>query len=506
MPALRKTIILLLFIALFCSGSASAAVPGDDDGWQPVAPGIDYRKFQLPDPNNVFVARMDRNNPQVTLEVTLAQGKLTGGRETVSSMFENYDQALNFWGLGSDPPSPGTRNQAVVGINGTFFDMATGVPDGGLVQDGWYIKRYDKLGGWGGFAWKLDRSAFISECLNHDPAKQLVTYPATGQTQEISWVNVPRVHNKLVLYTPQYDTRTPNDDTGVEVVVELSQPSMIMPPPAYVSGIVRQVRVHQGKTPIPFNSVVLSAAGGVGQTLQNNVQVGSEVRITQEITSYEYDCSTPMKLSWTKTYSSMQGAYFYLKDGQIRDFSGPGAVYRNPLSAIAYNDQYVYFIVVDGRSYQSIGMTIYQLAVFSRDVLGATWGVSQDGGGSSTLVVNGQVVNQVAGSERTVANGMLMVVVQPGEFSTEFKPGESVAALFNAETRLGPGTNYDVLTTIPMGSYGRILTQMNGLDGVLAKSTYWWYVDFGDVSAWVPQEALTSLSGGLNLFHWFTLH
>ncbi len=503
---MRKTVIFLLLIALFCSGSASAAVPADDAEWQSVAPGIDYRKFQLPDPNNVFVARMDRNNPQVTLEVTLAQGKLTGGRETVSSMFESYDQALNSWGISADPNEPGTRNQAVVGINGTFFDMATGVPDGGIVQDGWYVKRYDKLGGWGGFAWKLDRTEFISECLDNQTQKQFVTDPATGQTQEISWVNVPRVHNKLVLYTPQYDTATPNDDSGVEVVVQLSQPSMIMPQPADVSGIVREVRVHQGKTPIPFDSVVLSAAGGIGQTLQDNVKVGSEVRITQEITSYAYDCSTPMPLSWTKTYSSIQGAYFYLKDGQIRDFSSAGATIRNPLSAIAYNDQYVYFIVVDGRSSSSIGMTIYQLAEFSRDVLGATSGVSQDGGGSSTLVVNGQVVNSVAGHERTVSNGLLMVVVQPGEFSTEFAPGESVATLFNAEARLGPGTNYDVLTTIPMRTYGRILDQMNGLDGVLAKSTYWWYVDFGDVAGWVPQEALTSLSTEIHLLDWFTVH
>ena len=41
----------------------------------------------------------------------------------------------------------------------------------------------------------------------------------------------------------------------------------------------------------------------------------------------------------------------------------------------------------------SVGMSIHELAVFARDTLGATWGVAQDGGGSSTMVINGQVVN-----------------------------------------------------------------------------------------------------------------
>ena len=543
---MQKTLICLLLLVLIFSGSASAAAPADDADWQSIVPGIDYRKYQLPDPNNVFVARMDRNNLNVTLESTLAQGKLLEGRETVSSMFARYDQALSFWGGSSKPAAPGTRNQAVVGINGSYFDLASGVPQGGMVQSGWYVKRFDKLGGWGGFAWKLDRSAFISECLDHDPQKQFVTYPATGNTQEIARVNAPRTTDKLILYTPQYNNQTLNDNSGVEVVVELAQPTMIMPQPAFVSGIVREIRNGQGKTLIPFNSIVLSAVGKAGTTLLENVQLGSEVHITQEITSYEYDCSTPYGLSWAKTYASIQGAYFYLKDGQIRDFYDVGATNRNPRSAIAFNDQYIYFIVVDGRDYyHSIGMSIHQLAEFTRDVLGANWGVSQDGGGSSTLVINGQVVNNSycnlyscagsytpytppdakdfdeevtdlqnmsstvnspAGIERTVANGMLMVVVQPGEFSSVYMPGESVATIINTEMRLGPGTNYNVITTIPLGTYGRVQDQMNSLGGVLAKSTYWWYVDFGDVTGWVPQESLTNLATEIDILDWFTTH
>ena len=169
---------------------------------------------------------------------------------------------------------------------------------------------------------------------------------------------------------------------------------MILPDPSFARGFVRQIRNNQGNSLIPFNSIVLSANGTAAEILLENVQVGDEIHVSQEITSYEADCSTPLPLSWTKTFASVQGAFFFLKDGQIRDFDDPGATEQHPRTAIAYNDQYIFFVVVDGRDSQhSLGMSIHELAVFTRDTLGATRGVAQDGGGSSTMVINGQVIN-----------------------------------------------------------------------------------------------------------------
>jgi hypothetical protein len=529
---LRNSLLWLFLFVLVFTGSASAQAPADDSGWEIIAPGIEYQKYQLPDPNNVFVVRMDRYNLGVTLESSIAQGKLSEGRETVSGMYARYDQALNYWGGSTITPTWGMRNQVVVAINGSYFDWGSGVPQGGEVQSGWYAKRFDDLGGWSGFAWKLDRSAFIGECVFHRPEKQFITYPATGSNQQITNVNHPRGTDQLILFTPQYNSRTGTDNSGVEVLVEMTRPTMILPSPAYASGIVRQIHTGQGNSLIPFNSIVLSASGTAVQTLLANVAVGSEIRISQEITSYDYDCSTPNSLNWTKTYASIQGAFFFLKDGQIRQFNDPGATERNPRTAIAFNAQYIYFIVVDGRDAQhSFGMTINELALFTRDTLGATSGVAQDGGGSSTMVINGQVVNNTycniyscnwkyrtylplvkrnsnngqyvlpteidvirstAGIERAVGNGMLMVIAQPGVYSTAFMPGVPVTTNVDTEVRLGPGTNYTSFTIVPKGTHGSIVKQMNGLDGVLAKSTYWWYVNFAGVYGWVPEGALVT--------------
>jgi hypothetical protein len=87
---------------------------------------------------------------------------------------------------------------------------------------------------------------------------------------------------------------------------------------------------------------------------------------------------------------------------------------------------------------------------------------------------------------------MLMVVAQPGEYSTAFEPGDSVITISDTGLRLGPGTNFASQTTLPGGSQGIILMQINGLNGILAKGDYWWYVGFGSVAGWVTQAAITN--------------
>lgn len=533
---MRNTVLLFLLILLVFSSPASAQVPEDELAWAQIAPGIEYQEYQLPDPNNVFVVRMDRYNPMLTLESTIAQGKLSEGRETVSGMYARYDQAINYWGGGAGTPTWGMRNQAVVAINGFYFDWNSGVPVGGQVQSGWYAKRFDDLGGGSGFAWKLDGTPFIGECVYHRPDMQIVTYPDTGVTQQITHVNAGRGTDELVLYTPQYNSHTGTNNSGAEVVVEMARPTMILPSPNYAKGFVRQKRADAGNSLIPFNSIVLSASGAAATTLLANVQVGDEVRISQEITSYNGDCTTINSIDWTKTYASIAGDFYFLKNGQIQDYNASGAIVRDPRTAIAFNADHVFFLVVDGRDVQhSVGMTIHELAVFARDTLGARWGLAQDGGGSSTLVVNGQVMNNTfcnnyicskyavylplvinksdqaqpalttesdivssaAGVERLVANGMLMVIAQPGAYSTTFSPGDVVKALANTDVRLGPGTNYAAITSVSSGAQGTIMDQMNGLNGVLAKSNYWWYVSFPGVTGWVAEGALVKAVSGI---------
>ncbi|HSW44352.1 MAG TPA: phosphodiester glycosidase family protein [Phycisphaerae bacterium] len=473
----------LVITVLFCPSVATAQ-------WSTVGDGIEYREYTISGPNNLFVSRLARANTNAFIESTIGQGRVSGGTETVRNQAGRYDDAINYW-----DQVWGQRNDAVVAINGSYYNTSTGVPTSGMIHSGWYAKRYDNLTWESGFVWQLDRDAFIGECVTHLASKQIVTYVASGNTQTFQGINRSRGSGELIIYTPQYDSDTKTDNTGAEVLVELERPMYLIPSPSRVTGYVRQIRQNQGSTPIPFDHVVLSATGSAATTLLNNVSLGAPIGISQEIRSFTGGtCSQVGTLDWTKSYAAVSGNWVYLENGVIQygiDSSG----LRHPRTAIALNNDHIFFIVCDGRSGISIGMTIDELAEFTKFTLGATWGVNQDGGGSSTMVVNGVVKNVPSdGSERAVSNGLMMVNIQPKIQSSAFGIGNAVRATTNAGMFLGPGTNYVSFTTLATNQQGTILGHT--LKGVYAKSKYWWKCDFGGTRGWVAEDQLALVSGG----------
>ena len=65
----------------------------------------------------------------------------------------------------------------------------------------------------------------------------------------------------------------------------------------------------------------------------------------------------------------------------------------NPRTAIAIIDKLHYvFIVADGRTEESRGLSLYELAQFAQS-LGAKTVYNLDGGGSSTMYFNGNIIN-----------------------------------------------------------------------------------------------------------------
>lgn len=79
---------------------------------------------------------------------------------------------------------------------------------------------------------------------------------------------------------------------------------------------------------------------------------------------------------------------------------------KHPRSAVGLSEdgETMWLVVVDGRSSSSVGITWNDMAVLMAD-LGAWQALMLDGGGSSTLIVQGSAVNTPSdGSQRTVAN------------------------------------------------------------------------------------------------------
>lgn len=528
-------IIFVLF--LLCSGIASAD-PARAAGpvWQSLAPGIDYGAMVVPGPNHVYITRMDRHNPNVTLETGIGMGTLANGTETVREMAVRFDGSLSYWG-----GSWGGRSQVVAAINGFYFDPETGVPWQGMVQSGWYSQRFTDRQNGSGFVWKLDGSAFIGECVSHPKDKQVVLFD-NGKSLELDGLNTARQQNQLILYTPQYDASTPQGDAGVEVLVEMTGPTLIARPREGVHGVIRQIRRGNGDTPLPFDHVVLSASGRAAAQLLSLAHMGDTVSIAQNLKSLSAgNCRTNLGLDWTGAYTAIGGGFHFLKNGEVISSYDIGAITRSPRTAIAYNQDYIFFIVVDGRNPgTSEGMTIDELALFSQQELAAQDGIAMDGGGSSILIASGKVVNSPSDgietdqepvswtrlraisersdghltpeelaiqitrpysrpenaptAERPVANALFMVVVQPPEFSRSLQIGSGVILQSDAAIYSGPGPHYPLVQIAPAGSSGRILPHLAGLNGVFLDEQHWWKVELttadGILSGWVAEKQL----------------
>jgi Phosphodiester glycosidase len=535
-------LLMLSLVLLAATISPGEPFEPDDGGWLPVVEGaIDFQKFLVDGPNQVFVARMHRVNSDAFIDSSIAQGRLSSGIETVSGMAARYDQAINYWDPDGLQPTWGGRNQVVVAINGFYYDAATGVPQNGQIQSSWLAKRYAENGFAEGFVWKSNRQAFMGECIFQDPDQQLFIHTPSATEIEITDINRDRNGNELILFTPQYgpSTLTPDKKNSVEVLVEVDGPTRLLQGGEGVTGTVRDIRLGQGSTMIPFDHVVLSAVGVKKDAiLGTGIQIGDPVEINQRViyNTNPADCVSPPTIGMGLAYAGIGGYPVILRDGVISTPDPNGNV-QNPRTAIGFNDDYVYFVVVDGRNPGvSEGMTHLQLATFIRDVLGGDWAINQDGGGSSTMVINGQVVNntycnhvdcrlstgnpaevtavpdqpQIAvGSEngnsiympfirlpiqRAVANGMMMVIFEPMNVSTTFTPGQTVTTIGESTVRLGPGTNYLSLGVVGANSIGVVQDPANGLDGVLAKGYFWWKVSFGSTTGWVPEGDITALA------------
>jgi exopolysaccharide biosynthesis protein len=97
-----------------------------------------------------------------------------------------------------------------------------------------------------------------------------------------------------------------------------------------------------------------------------------------------------------------------LRDGEVTGWlSSFRCFVRHPRTALGLSrdEKTLYFVVVDGRSAASVGMTCVELAALLKG-LGSWTAMNLDGGGSSTMYVEGLgVVNQPSdGHERIVGN------------------------------------------------------------------------------------------------------
>lgn len=346
-----------------------------------VPPGVVYTmERDGAGPWAVFVLRVERARPEFRLVGTLARDTIFG-LETVPEQARRVPAALG---------------GPVAAVNGDWFELAAGPYQGDLVNllvlGGELISEAG-----GGDAFWLDTQG--QSHLGHVTTNLEVTWPEGTRTR--LGLNRARKNDEAVLYTPRLgpSTRTTG---GRELVLEASGEGPWLPLRIgqQLMARVRAVR-EEGDTPLEPQAFVLSVGPDLVPKLPP-VEKGAVVTLSVS--------STP---DLTGVELALGGGQTLLHEGQMPDF-GPGELPRHPRTAFGWNATHYFLIVVDGRRPGwSVGMTVAELAALAQRV-GCTDAINLDGGGSSTLWLNDQVMNLPSdGAPRAVGNAL--VVVRRGE-------------------------------------------------------------------------------------------
>ncbi len=357
-----------------------------------VGPGVVFSKYDLPGmPLKVSVMEMDLKNKYIDFETCL------GGDKGVSQ---------------ENPLSMATRNdrpghEVVGATNGDFYfyqnTLENGIPRSGQFRRDECVTNPV---GRACFVLSDDRRPFI------DRVDFAGTITYAGATVRLHTVNMQRLEwedtggNQINLYTNSYGSATEKCSGGSKVIIAPKSTPFKWYANSPETCVVEQIIADgEGVTAIPEGKAVLWAQGSCMSTL-TSMKVGDELTINLGV-----DLRNQPGL--LKNFKEVMGGSdnIIMQNGQLVDEWDE----RHPRTCIGFSadSSKVYFVVIDGRSTSSTGVTLSEAAgVFLG--LGAVNAVNLDGGGSSCMVVNGEVVNTPSdGSLRAVGNGCLLISNAP---------------------------------------------------------------------------------------------
>ena len=252
------------------------------------------------------------------------------------------------------------NNDALVALNGTYFKFQTGVPLGTLMID-------EKL--YTGPVYDRVAMGIFEDGFDVARVQLDAEIKGSGTTVKLDNINQPRMLSTHVLvYTPEwgkYSPAAPKYGVGLQVVDD------------------KIVKASANALEIPQNGYVISGPKSKLYALLNKKDVKLSIKTTPE---------------WKGVKHIISGGPYLVKDGEVYvDMTAQklGAIGgRNPRSAIGYtSDNNLILVAVDGREGSSIGMTLMELANFMKSS-GCIGAINLDGGGSTVMYVNGQIVNK----------------------------------------------------------------------------------------------------------------
>lgn len=394
-----STLILALCASCVTLGTHTrelCAQAGDTTVAQRLAPGVDYRQFvDKTGPWRVGLVRVDLRKARVDLHAARAADALRG-REKPSDMSRRMTDS------GFD---------VLAAVNADFFELRSGENENNQVIDGeWWkgLKVTDS---------PYDTYDNVHVQFGVDGARHLVMDRfildakawVRGTMTPIVTVNAIPSGNieGSALFTSRYGSSTPRDSARKSVEAPLAEAGHHGDTLLYV----RHGAVVDGNgSPIPAHGAVLSAFGARAAAVRA-MNDGDTVRVLLA-TLPRLPKGTPQTLvgGWPRILRD--GVNVAGDAATVEGTISRNAEARHPRTAIGFSrdSTRLYLVTVDGRAENSGGVTLTELAALMRK-LGAWQAMNFDGGGSTTMVIGGRVVNTPSDStgERAVGNTLMIV-------------------------------------------------------------------------------------------------
>ncbi len=344
-----------------------------------VPPGLEYVHHRIGEgPWSIHVVKVDRSAARFRFLSTLAQDQVYG-LATVSQQAASLPDA-----------------RPIAAVNGDFFVIRPGPYQGDPL--GLHVALGELISSPRGESFWIDREGrpHIGQV-----TAQFRAVGPTGVSIPFA-LNQERGDDEAVLYTPAVGAST-RTNGGLELILEKAGEGAWLPLRLGASFRARVATIVEGgNAELTPTTMVLS----IGPTLAERLPAkapGSVLTLCLE--------TVP---DLTGILTAVGGGPILLKEGKSPDWSPP--LPRHPRTAMGWNEEQFILVVVDGRQEGlSVGMTYPELASLMRR-FGCEYAVNLDGGGSSTLWLDGHVMNSPSdGRERPVANSLVVIATEPNE-------------------------------------------------------------------------------------------
>jgi len=350
---------------------------------RPIGPGVLHHQRRDPaGPWLINIIEIDRRNVYLRFETAKAGNRLRAVEKT-SAMAATADAE---------------RHRVVAAINGDFFDNS-GMPINLQVRRGELLRG------------TTEHSVFaVTE--TGAPLIDIfrMTYhlrTADGKWRELQGFNRPRLADEAILYTPRFGGTTGTNQFGSEARLQLLSPFLVNDT---LRAVVRERKKNAGNASLASSTLVISAHGASQRWLDALVANGDTVLLV---------CA--LRPTIGKIVEALGGLPRIVRNGKVsvetdREGGANFANVRHPRTAIGFSSDSsrAFLVTVDGRQSTSVGMTLDELAELMLS-LGCAQALNLDGGGSTTMVVRGGVVNHPsdASGERPVGNALLLISRAP---------------------------------------------------------------------------------------------